>query len=281
MMDFTRIALSETEFEEDRLEVLLEWAKRFGIGWVELWLPQCLNGGRTFDDVKRLLEERNIKACCVSTWTQLNIDERLREKQELILESIRLAKFLGTDLVNTYSGHTEGKNLKSAIDTYAQRIKPALDAAEQTGVTVVLENEFDTTGTDFTRRADTTLELVERINHPRFKLNFDASNFYIAGEEAFPYAYDRLRPHIAYVHLKGAARRQPGQGQEKSSRVWQDASGDYLCVPFGEGAVNFDGLLRRLEADAYHGFLSLEPHLSRAYLDEGIRSALDFLKRIR
>lgn len=83
------------------------------------------------------------------------------------------------------------------------------------------------------------------------------------------------------MHLKGAVRRQPGQGQEKSSRVWQDASGDYLCVPFGEGAVNFDGLLRRLEADAYHGFLSLEPHLSRAYLDEGIRSALDFLKRIR
>jgi sugar phosphate isomerase/epimerase len=279
-MTFTKIALSETEYEEDRLEVLLETAKRFDIDFVELWLPQCLNGGRTFDEVKGLLHQYRIRAACVSTWTQLNIPERTREKQNLILDSIRLAKFLGAGLVNTYSGHTEGKTLPAAIGDYVTRITPCLDEAEKQGVTIVLENEFDVTGTDLTRRADHVRQLVEAIHSPFFKLNFDPSNFYIAGEEPYPYAYEILKDHIAYVHLKDAARQLRSGDLQKSGREWQDASGRYLCVPFGEGALNMEGFLHRLKQDRYEGYLSLEPHLARNYLDEGIEKTLNYLERI-
>jgi sugar phosphate isomerase/epimerase len=279
-MNFTKIALSETEYEEDRLEVLLETAKKFKIGFVELWLPQCLNGGRTFDDVKSLLQQYRIQAACISTWTQLNIPERTREKQDLILDSIRLAKFLGAKLVNTYSGHTEGKKLQTAIGEYVTRITPCLKEAEKQNITIVLENEFDVTGTDLTRRADDVLKLGKAINSPFFKLNFDPSNFYIAGEEPYPYAYEILKDHIAYVHLKDAAKQLKAGDLQKSGRMWQDASGSYVCVPFGQGALNFEGILNRLKHDRYEGFLTLEPHLAKEYLDEGIEKTLKYLERI-
>ena len=47
------------------------------------------------------------------------------------------------------------------------------------------------------------------MDHPRFGVNFDADNFYNAGIEPFPYAYELLKGHVVQLHAKDSARYSP------------------------------------------------------------------------
>lgn len=44
--------------------------------------------------------------------------------------------------------------------------------------------------------------IVEHMNSEYFKTNFDATNYYQAGYEGFPYAYEVLKEYIVHVHIK-------------------------------------------------------------------------------
>ena len=66
----------------------------------------------------------------------------------------------------------------------------------------MVENHFSPEQNEATADAKTCLEFLESINSNNFKLNFDPANFYVAGEEAYPYAYEKLKEHIRTIHLK-------------------------------------------------------------------------------
>jgi sugar phosphate isomerase/epimerase len=111
----------------------------------------------------------------------------------------------------------------------------------------------------FTRQPEDLLAIVAAVGHPRFGVNYDPDNYYNAGIEGFPYAYELVRPHILHMHAKDSARWIPGvHGEQK--RVLHRAGGNVVCVPLGTGAVNWAGLADRLRADGYAGPISLEPH---------------------
>ena len=130
---------------------------------------------------------------------------------------------------------------------------------------------------DITRRPERMRELVERINSPHFRLTFDACNFYFAGVEPYPYAYELLQDYIVYVHLKDGARYDPRRYGDRVLR-FTDHSGEYVCLPLGQGAINYQGLLTRLKADGYTGFLTLEPHVEPERVAETYQQMLAYLK---
>ena len=55
-------------------------------------------------------------------------------------------------------------------------------------------------------RAELVAELIRRVDSPRLRANFDATNFLFAGEEPYPGAYEALKELIGYVHLKDGTR---------------------------------------------------------------------------
>jgi len=149
-------------------------------------------------------------------------------------------------------------------------------------VTLCLENEFDVLGddplaSDITRRPQRIRELVERVDSPHFRLTFDACNFYFAGVEPYPYAYELLKDHIVYVHLKDGARYDPRLYSNQMLR-FTDHSGEYVCLPVGQGGINIQGLLTRLLADGYTGFVTLEPHVESTRMEETIQQTLAYLR---
>ena len=132
-----------------------------------------------------------------------------------------------------------------------------------------------------TSTADNCKKLVEMIDSKNFKLNFDGANFFIGGEEPFPYAYELLKEHIAYIHLKDATKLTDLWKEKRpNAQMWNDYfRGDFLCVPLGEGALNYAGFLQQLRKDKYDGYLVLEPHIEKENLDEAMKKTITYLNK--
>ena len=115
--------------------------------------------------------------------------------------------------------------------------------AEDGGVVMVHENCHGWGG----QGPDQTLELLERVDSPAFKLVWDTGNPVGQGQDAFSY-YRGVRDHVVYVHIKDyTSRDADGRGQAV-----------YPCE--GQGAVR--ETIQDLLALGYDGGFSIEPHMT-------------------
>jgi sugar phosphate isomerase/epimerase len=281
MTDFNtfldRIAISGTEYPHRPLKEVLDVAVRLGVKQLELWIPHNF----AFEDLTEVdhqLTQRGLCAGVISTWTQLNLPGDVTQRQVLIRQSIAAAKALGARSVNTYFGAHASRSLEAAVQAYRDSIMPLVEYAEKEGVYITLENEFEPTGRDHTRKAEGVLRIVESIDSPFFKVNFDPCNFYFAGEEPYPYAYHLLKDYIGYVHLKDGMRfnpkihAHPGEGF-----LWEDLSGKYICCSMGKGAINYEALLGEIRSSRYDGLLAFEPHVHPGHLFDTFQQSLEYV----
>lgn len=278
------ICLSGTELEPDEsLEFLFDNAHRCNARFVELWHPR--NTGAGIMEVQRLLDQYHTQVVCVATGSELYRKGGSVADQELLCEAIRLAHELKAPLVNTYFGYASVQDDPSAIETYAALLQPCLELAERYNITICLENEFNAFGvdpcrSDITRRPAVLLQLMERVDHPRFRLTFDPSNFYCAGIEPFPYAYELLKSHIGYVHVKDVQQLKSDK-PDPLWKVYTDYNDQYITCAMGAGAVNWNGLLRQLQHDNYGGYYCLEPHGAAAQREASWLQAVQYLRKDR
>ena len=113
---------------------------------------------------------------------------------------------------------------------------------ERRGKTLLLEADPSVNTSNHAALA----RLLAAIGAPRLRAIFDPGNclYDPLGETPFPDGYNAIRPWLAHVHIKDAVR----------------AGGEAQCVRVGTGQVGYPALLRRLAADGYDGWLSMETH---------------------
>ena len=250
------------------LKEILSLLKSFSVSWVELWTFNLIGGFREekcseedLEKTKEVLSEYNISVACVTNGGAFvkEMAEQPDRYVESMKETIRVAKELNAPFVNCYAyyfalGHD------ADIKPLVKVMKPIVDYAEEMGVTVVLENEaHDASGTP-----EGMLKILKALNSDHFKTNFDATNYYHANVEPFPYAYELLKDHIAYIHLKNGCRFIPGVHPDyaKGAPFAPPNTSNYIFYPpLPYGAVNIEGLITRLKDDGYEGFCTLEPHV--------------------
>ena len=275
-----RLAVSGTEYPHRPIQELLQVAKQLNVRYLELWIPHNF----AFEDVSKVEKELSrlgLSAVVISTWTQLNLPGDVKPRQELIRQSINAAKVLGAHSVNTYFGANPARSAEESISAYREAVMPLVEYAEKEGVIITLENEFEESGHDVTRRAERVLNVLDAVNSPAFKANFDPCNFYFAGEEGYPYAYQLLKNHIGYVHLKDGMKfsdnlhLDPGEGF-----LWKDLSGEYVCCPMGRGAINYRALLREIVNTPYKGYFGLEPHVRPELLLSTFQQSLRYIQQL-
>jgi sugar phosphate isomerase/epimerase len=120
-----------------------------------------------------------------------------------------------------------------------RRLRAMIDYARENDVVLLHENEKDIYGDN----AERCLDLFETLGCEHFKCTFDFANFVQVGQDTLE-AYQMLKHHIAYIHVKDAL------------------LADGRVVPAGEGDGHVEEILRKLDAEKFRGFLSLEPHLA-------------------
>ena len=154
------------------------------------------------------------------------------------LVALRRADQLGCRFVRVFSFRHEGEEAEQVRGEVIEQMRRMTDAAAETGITLVLENESRIYGDVPERCAD----LIESVDSPHLRGLFDPANFVTCGCDPLQ-AWERLADHVIWFHIKDKV--------AATDRV----------VPAGHG----DGEVEAVLADAldrgFSGFLSIEPHL--------------------
>jgi sugar phosphate isomerase/epimerase len=134
------------------------------------------------------------------------------------------------------------KEADEAYDNLSQAIKSLSEAAQQAqrhGMTLLVENEpgfWCDTGKN-------TTEIIELVNSPNLKANWDPANSACAGETPYPTGYGYIKKFIANIHIKDT------QGDPSKE-----------CVLIGDGIVDWQGQLSALVNDGLLSHVTIETH---------------------
>jgi sugar phosphate isomerase/epimerase len=274
-----KIAIAAWEFPWLSFDQVCQKARDYGLEYLDSGAPFP----DAIDDFRRTLDKYNLRVTAIggtakagSMKMNASTQADIPELQRNFIEAIEIAGELGVPYVVSYYGGNLAYDPKASMQRYKRNMRPVIEAAEEHDVTILIETEYNQVATDVTRTADGTFDLVEFMNSDHFKVNFDPCNIFIAGEEGFPYAYDVLKPYIRHVHLKDATKYDPPRHGRKYRKVLQlDARGDWICVALGQGGLNMEGLVKRLQDDDYQGVAAIElhtlPELTEQVFDESIQ----------
>lgn len=124
--------------------------------------------------------------------------------------------------------------------------------AKTRGITVTIE-DFGSAAAPY-RNAAGLRYFMDRV--PDLKFTYDTGNFAFSDEDELA-AFELLKDRIAHVHLKDFALEPYAPGQQ----VFTSISGRPLYgVPFGQGFIHSEEILRRLREIGYDGMLAVEHH---------------------
>jgi sugar phosphate isomerase/epimerase len=271
------------------LEECVNLTLKCDISNFELWPSNCgakegnphprLYRGRDVDFARKTLKKAGIGIACVAFGGAF--DDMIASDSNIygaeLARAVEIAASAGAKYVNHYLTKI-APSPEIDCDIVEQYCGKALQRAEELGVVLVLENE----GVDVTRTPENMLKLMEHFNSPNFSTNFDATNYYQGGNEAFPHAYSVLKHYISYVHIKNGriyserhCRNMAWKGGKMTGRL--EGKEIYYTLPW-EGAVNILGLIQKLCDDNYQGYFALEPHSVVSEVLEYYKMAIPFIK---
>jgi len=176
-------------------------------------------------------------------------------------DCLRLAAKLGAPSIQTQPGGPldPGMTRERALDTFETGLREALKIAEDVGVKLLIEPEpllliENTAQTD---------EFFSRFDSPMLGLNFDIGHFYCVGED-LPQAVLHHAGRIQHVHIEDIA----------ADRT------HYHLVP-GDGAIDFEPILKSLEIIGYDGFVTVELYMHQDNPEQVALTALQRLTKLR
>ncbi len=249
------------EFPHWSVTQILDLAVRLGVAFVELSARRVIGAG---------------PAAVAAEARHRGLGIHIGAMVSELPDAFVVAHAVGAPLIVAVDDAIERADLsrRESLDAFRQLVVELLDRPEHGGIRLALENAI----VKITRHPEDLQAVVALVGHPRFGLNFDADNFYNAGIEPFPYAYELLREHVFQVHVKDSGR-YVAEVHGDWRRVLHRAGGNVVCLPVGTGAVNWTGLIARFQRDGYRGPVSLEPHLLPHEMAPAMEADAAFLRR--
>lgn len=219
--------------------------------------------------------------CASPDFTQLNPQHRADaiEQQRRVID---VAAQLGARFCRVLSGQKRPEvKHEDGIKWTVESIQSLLPHASARGVTLILENHYKDSlwqYPEFAQRADVFCEIVERIHHPNFGVNYDPSNAIIAGDDPYD-LLDAVKSRVVTMHASD--RRLEGGTLEDLQKIDADPVTGY--APFikhgvvGEGLVDYDRIFSMLRAANFSGWISIEDGQDATVGMEHLRQSAKFL----
>lgn len=195
-------------------------------------------------EIKKQLDDRGFKISAIgSPIGKIPIDERFEPHLDKFKRTMEIAHMLGTPYIRMFSFFIpRGHDPYLYKDKVMERWFAFVDAARNEGLVLLHENEKEIYG-DIPERC---LDILRAMNVPFVRATFDPANFVQCDVETYPHAFELLKEHIVYMHIKDALYK------------------DHRVVPSGQGDGKVREILRSLNDMGYEGFLSIEPHLDNS-----------------
>ena len=186
-----------------------------------------------------LLDKYGIKVSAIgSPIGKCKLSDDFSEHLKLAENVFKIADTLGAKFVRVFSFYApDGENIADYKAEVFEKMGELLNLAKKYNVTLCHENEAKIYGDV----PDRCLELLEYFGG-ELKCVFDMGNFVLENVKPLE-AYDKMKEHIAYFHIK-------------------DALFEGAIVPPGKGDANIKEILElHLNSNSANLFVTLEPHL--------------------
>lgn len=253
---------------EYTLEQALKLFKEIGLDGAEIVvqdgyrcaLPQDASAEQ-LKEVRELADQLGLKIIALTPYySRFNdLDPAVREGEiQGIRKVIGYAKVLGAKYIRIYAGNfaqgdTDPDRKKRAALVESMRLLG--EEAAQAGVTLVMENHFNT----MTVSAQESISVAREVNHPAVGILYDQANLTFTEKEpwnvALPLQYDK----ICYTHVKDLEFREGNTGFVSSDVSHpKEEERNVITKIVGEGVVPWPEILEEMISRGYDGWLSLE-----------------------
>ena len=169
---------------------------------------------------------------------------------------------LGAGFCRVLSGQRRPElTREQGLSLVAQSIEACLPEAERCGVTLIIENHYKDdfwSYPEFAQKMDVFCDLVARINHPRFGVNYDPSNAYLAGDDPLE-LLRRVKHRVVTMHASDRSlisgtledlRREEGGAEGYARRLRHGE--------IGKGLNDYDAIFSTLRGAGFDGWVSIE-----------------------
>jgi sugar phosphate isomerase/epimerase len=249
----------------------LEWYA----GFIEM---QDVNNWHKFKDEVAEKGKQIPMLCCSPDFTHPDLAFRQKEieKQK---NWIRMCQILGGKYCRVLSGQRRPElSIEEGIQYAVDCIEECLPLAFDCGITLIIENHYKDDFwefPEFAQKMDIFCELVGRINHPNFGVNYDPSNTFLAGEDPLELLY-RVSHRVVTMH---ASDRYLIEGTIEDLRKEEGGSLGYAKRlrhgEIGKGLNDYDAIFSELKRVGFDGWISIEDGVEGM---EQLERSVTFLK---
>jgi sugar phosphate isomerase/epimerase len=199
--------------------------------------------------------------CCSPDFT--HPDKAFRDKEIAKQKRwIDMTHTLGGSYCRVLSGQRRPElSIDEGVTLAADCIEACLPYAQERGITLILENHYKDDFweyPEFAQQMDVFCQLVDRINHPSFGVNYDPSNTYIAGEDPLE-LLRRVSHRVVTMH---ASDRFLMEGTIEDLRREEGGSAGYVKRlrhgEIGKGLNDYDAIFTELKRVGFNGWISIE-----------------------
>ena len=199
--------------------------------------------------------------CCSPDFTHPDPEVRAIEVEKE-KHWIRMAAALGAGFCRVLSGQRRPEVSRGqGLDFVTAAIEECLVEAERHRVTLIIENHYKDdfwAYPEFAQKMDLFCELVARIDHPHFGVNFDPSNAFLAGDDPLE-LLRRVKHRVVTMH---ASDRYLAEGTLEDLRREEGGVAGYAKRlrhgTIGRGLNDYDALFSELRSVDFDGWISIE-----------------------
>jgi sugar phosphate isomerase/epimerase len=262
--------------------------------WIELASRLDINGMEWYAGFLEMADERNWAGfrqeveshgmvipmmCCSPDFTH---PDRTFRENEIAKQKrwIDMTHVLGGTYCRVLSGQRRPElSIEEGIELAAESITACLPYAQEKGITLIIENHYKDDFweyPEFAQKMDVFKQLVDKIHHPNFGVNYDPSNTFLAGEDPLELLY-KVSDRVVTMH---ASDRFLLEGTiEDLQREESGALGYAKRLSHGEigkGLNDYDAIFTELKRVGFDGWISIEDGVNGM---EELERSVQFLKR--
>jgi 3-dehydroshikimate dehydratase len=218
------------------LAEIADWAKTHGFQGIELWGVHASNLSESGQYDAEWLRGHGLSVPMVSDYLPVEGDRSAAIHKTKRL--CGLAQYWGAKKLRTFAGTRGSSDVPcDERSSWVARMREQAEIARAHGLDLVVETHPNTL-------ADTsasTLRLLEEIDHPALKLNFDVIHVWEAGEDPV-HVFGLFEPVVVHMHLKNVAKRSL-LSVFAPANVYAPAGDRSGMVELFAGALDFESFL--------------------------------------
>ncbi|WP_232826041.1 sugar phosphate isomerase/epimerase family protein [Chitinophaga alhagiae] len=199
--------------------------------------------------------------CCSPDFTHPDRHFREREisKQKRWID---MTYALGGAYCRVLSGQRRPElTIEEGLKLAADCIEACIPYAAERGITLIIENHYKDDFweyPEFAQQMDVFCQLVDRVHHPNFGVNYDPSNTYLAGEDPLE-LLRRVAHRVVTMH---ASDRYLKEGTLEDLRREEGGAAGYAKRlshgEIGKGLNDYDAIFTQLKNAGFNGWISIE-----------------------